>query len=407
MGHAKRMLEDLQAGGFTSQPDLYVCSRCLLDPFHKSLIDSHSNSARCSFCNRRQAACLDVLLENLSDTLAVHFDDATNELPYDGREGGFQGDHFDTDELFEQRLPEWTHNDRLIQAVADSFLDLAWCERDPFGLTEFEALNIGWEGFVREVKERTRYLFFSPPTELHVAQVDGILPQDVLEALGRLFISYNLFATLSPHNLVQRARVVKSGETPCTPDELGTSPAKQAFNPNRMSPAGIPMFYGALEETVAIAETFEPRRGRKREIAMATFRPTRQLLLLNLVQLPVVPSFFDPNGHQTRDTISFLHSFAHDLSKPVKRDGLAHAEYAPTQVVTEFVRHRLKYANTTPIDGILYKSSRCRDGIAMVLFATQAQCKPGPGWGPAQMLELVDVKYMLPPIRRRRARNAC
>jgi hypothetical protein len=216
----------------------------------------------------------------------------------------------------------------------------------------------------------------------------------MLSALGQLFKDYDLFGTIPTSQDLKRARVVRAGERPSHASELGTAPQTLAVSPNRMSPAGIPMFYGAFDAATAIAETYEPKRGRRREIAMATFRSVRPLRVLDLVSLPPVPSMFDSANRVGRDPILFLYAFARDLSKPVQRDGLAHTEYVPTQVVTEYVRHRLRDPTGASVDGIIYSSARNSSGRAVVIFASSEQCSAtkGTAYGyPKQLLELHDV----------------
>lgn len=144
-------------------------------------------------------------------------------------------------------------------------------------------------------------------------------------------------------SLVNRWRqVVHVGERPATAAELGTAPREFANYPNRMSPAGIPMFYGAFDEPTAVIETYDPSRTGDREIALARFATLRPLRVLDLTALPEMPSQFDPSNRGKRLPLKFLRSFGREIARPVARDDGAHTEYVPTQIVTEFVRHRLR-----------------------------------------------------------------
>lgn len=272
-------------------------------------------------------------------------------------------------------------------------------------MTEHEALTRGWQEFTRQVKHVTRYLFFNAPRpdDDYVEEADGMLPGRVLAQLGNLFRTYNMFRVLPARHPVIRARVVRRGERPSTPADLGTPPHDLAVYPNRMSPAGIGMFYGAFDRSTAILETYQPRRSRNREIAVAEFICLRPLHVLDLTRLPPVPSRYDAAKRSHRDPIRFLRAFERDFTQPVERDGRAHAEYAPTQVITEYVRHRLTTSEGNRVDGIVYRSARNPAAQAVVVFAGPEHCGPlaeqQPGC-PEPFLSLARVEYLGPPFRR-------
>ena len=58
-------------------------------------------------------------------------------------------------------------------------------------------------------------------------------------------------------------------------------------------------------------------------------------------------------------------------------------EYVPSQVVTEFVRHRLRGAGDRAVHGIRYLSSRRGGGIGCVLFYAHEDVVDSSGLGPA------------------------
>lgn len=62
----------------------------------------------------------------------------------------------------------------------------------------------------------------------------------------------------------------------------------------------------------------------------------------------------DAANRPHRDLILFLRDFERDFTQPVARDGRAHAEHAPTQAITEYVRHRLTTPEGRRVDGIVY-----------------------------------------------------
>ncbi|KTE15559.1 hypothetical protein ATE71_07390 [Sphingopyxis sp. H115] len=104
-----------------------------------------------------------------------------------------------------------------------------------------------------------------------------------------------------------------------------------------MSPTGIPMFYGAFDADTAWAENFDPALHAGQVASVGTFRPTRDLKVLDLAQLPPVPSIFDSERRNLLNTLRFLHRFADDVSKPIARDGREHMRRGSIAMATASV----------------------------------------------------------------------
>jgi hypothetical protein len=99
--------------------------------------------------------------------------------------------------------------------------------------------------------------------------------------------------------------------------------------------------------------------------------------ILDLVDLPESPSFFDPGAADLRQTLVFLRHFARDLAAPVIQDGREHIEYVPTQAFTEYVRFQLKDRDGQPVDGIRYRSA-VNGEPCYVLFCGRDECVAKP-----------------------------
>lgn len=374
--------------------DRFVCAECISDPTLSAAVRNAQGADICSYCGADGATDLSAILELIADAIATYYNDPAGKLLCDSTEGGYQGQLLDASHVL-MELGAWTNNGELFEDVRKAFGTESWCRRDYYGLTEYEALQFGWSAFCEQVKYRTRYLFLQEVEREFGANPREIPPGEMLDALGELFLDFKLFAELPAESVLIRARVIHSRERPSTAAELGTAPRDAAILPNRMSPAGISMFYAALDEQTAVAETFDPAETRRRRIALARFVITRSLVLLDLTTLPSIPSPFDAAARGKREAIRFLHSFEQDLTRRVKRDGRAHTEYVPTQVVTEFVRHRLKTSEQAKIDGILYRSSRHQNSKAVVIFAEPSDCGPRDGESRANQwyLRLTSVRY--------------
>jgi hypothetical protein len=284
----------------------------------------------------------------------------------------------------------------LLDEVSVAFAEGLWCRRNYFGLTHYESLHFGWQSFCRAVKHRTRY-FFLKELESDQPFDEEISPGRMMEELSMLFEEFDLFLELPPSMNLFRARVVSAGFRPKTAAELGTAPWAAARHSNRMSPAGIPMFYAAFDEETAILEMYDPKEVEHKEVALARFHNNRSLHLLDLTSLPSIPSEFDLSQRYEHPRIAFLHAFERDFTKPVSREHEAHTEYVPTQVVTEYVRHYLRRPAGGQVDGILYCSSRKRGSTAVVIFAESEDCGPRLDkhpLDPEPYLELISVRQV-------------
>ena len=150
--------------------------------------------------------------------------------------------------------------------------------------------------------------------------------------------------------------------------DLG-SPPPGAAGANRMSPAGVSMFYGADDAELAAMEV-RPLRGQA--VTSARWALTRDAWCLDLTQAEPIPSVFDMTARIARPWLRFLAEFAADLSKLV---AAPEVDYLPTQIVTAYVRDELRSTTTgDPIDAIIYASSIDPSKRCWVVFAEPHQC---------------------------------
>jgi hypothetical protein len=396
MGYWKHNYDNSQQDLDYKFPDRYACPDCVTDSYLASILAAKLEDEPCSYCGAAQAADISFLLDEMKETILLGYTDPAEQLPYESREGGYQGEVLSAQQIVYEFDP-WTECDQLLDDVASAFDQGSfWCKRDYFGLSHYEMLDYSWDDFSEQVKHRTRYLFLQ---ELNTDREysDQIPPREMLDVLGDIFKEFELFHELPQAADLFRVRVVDASVHPATAADLGTPPREAAKFPNRMSPAGIPMFYAGLDEVTAILETYDPIADKGRKIALARFRSNRPLTLLDLTSLPAVPSMFDSRQRNERPRVEFLRSFEDDFTKPVDKDTEAHTEYVPTQIVTEFVRHRLRTPGDEPVDGILYRSSRTRTSTAVVIFADQKHCGPRnhrERFDPEPFLDLIDWRYV-------------
>ena len=151
-----------------------------------------------------------------------------------------------------------------------------------------------------------------------------------------------------------------------------------------MSPAGIPMFYGAFDEKTVRAELYDPTK-RSQIITVGIFETARHFKVVDLTRLPDLPSLFDTNNRHKRAALRFLEGFVRDLSAPIIKDGQEHIEYVPSQIVTEYFRKVFRTVRGEPVHGLIYQSSRKDMGRCCVLFFENEHCcKISRGWNHVQ-----------------------
>jgi hypothetical protein len=378
MGSAKRLWEEEQSRGYSLFANTFVCSDCLNEQGIKEFIERNSNANQCTYCGSNGSTLksinLNKVVEHVLDSLKTEYGNPANEgLAYETAEGGWQGDVHNTYELLYDLID--IDNTRIIDDIAGSILESEWCELDPYGLSKDRALWFGWEKFSSFIVNKSRYLFSLSTDSVYTgSERDSyITPSEILNALGRISKNMGLVHTISKATDIYRVRVFDPGARSESAKDLGSPPAKFAKIPNRMSPAGIPMFYGAFDVKTAALETFTANEKDKEAIA-GVFRCTRDLTILNLSAGRYLPSIFDSEDRHKRTSAKFLIDFIIDFSKPIDREDRAHIDYVPTQVVTEYFRHIFKLDDGTTLDGIIYPSSKKGGNNAIVIFAESSVC---------------------------------
>ena len=377
----------------------FMCINCFEDPGLVKFIKAHAISKECSFCLPEGklpiAATIDEVSDHFLECLFTEYSLANDKLGWVGSEGGWWGDHWDSYELcyevLELEFPQ-DNSDQLLPHLFGEDFEQEWCEVNPYGLNDDETAHFSWEQF-REVTMHQRRFFFqnygsdSEEPELYS-------PGEVLRRIFDYAQEYDLFELIPPGSLVYRARFEGSKMRLETPEELGPPPQDSANQSNRMSPAGISMFYGSDNEETTIKETSSGAGF----YAVGRFETLRYSTLMDLTRIPPIPGLFEPIPEslefRPRRVLKFLHHVAEQVSIPIERDDRVHVDYVPTQIVTEFIRDQLTWGKSS-IDGIKYSSSVHPGHASYVLFANQGnvygtsvQNYPEDRW-----LKLVGVKH--------------
>ena len=271
--------------------------------------------------------------------------------------------------------------------------DVAWCERDWQIIKPGQALAVGWEEFSEAVKHETRFLFFTWKRDPYEStEPFEVRPDEILDELGKAIHRCRLVRRIRAGTHLFRVRGHKKGKRYSTPEELGPPPRQHAVSAGRMNAPGIVVMYGALEEETAFSEA----TGDYRFYSVAEFELLEDILVVDLTRVPQVPSIFEK---KPRESILFLRDFKKDVSRPITPDQKVHVEYTPTQVVSEYLRHRFLTSSGKAVSGVLYESSKVKRGTNAALFFESEQVEGVPtdrNKPQRPVLKLLSVKERRP-----------
>lgn len=351
--------------------ETYVCKEHFSDPsIIKFIEEENFEYGVCSYCSNStcKVIAFDMLITFLHNGIKRFFGHPDEEcLEYDSEDGGWQNTEiFDSRELFDSEISIDVDNEDLSEDIVNSFGGKEWCRVEPHFQAEDHALRTSWGKYCEIVKHEMRYSFLNKDNlkTSHHKEFSNILLE-----VAHGVESLDLLKVLEIDTILYRGRQ-HGTETPITSINQLSSPPKQFTNfPNRMSPAGISMFYGAFDKATAINEIIDNKAlDEKPLITIGEFSLKVALNVIDFTEEKEVPSIFDKNRSKHYYLSLFFSSFVGDLAKNIARDDRVHVEYIPTQVLTEFFRFVYPGLIGTEVDGILYRSSKSEGGKCCVLF---------------------------------------
>lgn len=376
MGAVKHRMMEEESRGYSEYREHYICPSCVDDIYLSKLLNDNLTDNNCNYCGATKAADFNLLLEKVYRVITTHFSRPVDEMSYNSREGGYIGSPvYDTNDLsYELGL----ENDSVWQDIVRMINEFEWCKKEPYLLDENQKLKSAWDSFSTIVKHKSHFMFFKDvpnEPEYEFTHPDYMNPVDILEHIGQTINNQGLQYVLRKNSSIYRVRVDDLTE-PINSIEHITAPSIEYANqPNRMSPAGIPMFYGALAKDTAVLETFDKSRSDNKKVVCGEFSVLKDLILVDLASIPKTKSLFAPDAY-LNEHIKFMKNFIFDISKPIFRTKAPHVEYIPTQVITEYLRRVFKFPNGTSPDGLVYRSSK-NNGLAVVLFNWSHESKYG------------------------------
>jgi hypothetical protein len=290
-----------------------VCGQCIGDSVLAEFISKHAYEESCSYCGREEdrpfASDMADVVEFMAKAINEVWTDPANELMYITREGGYQGKLLSGWEVldeagFEPACP------KVFEDVASCFMGRDWCRSDYYATTPAERHRWGWERFCREVMYSRRYTFWSSLKYRESDDYQGDIPPGVmLAALKEVINQQGLIREFPAGKEFWRVRDHQRSESLAVPNAFTSPPVEFAVQPNRMSPAGISMFYGSDDFDTAVLEVAGQEACPGMDASGIALQSCRPFQLLDLIQLGSGWSFFAPDGRDRWHRSEFLRYF--------------------------------------------------------------------------------------------------
>jgi len=369
--------------------DKHICADCFDDLAIRKFVNSHLKWRTCKYCGRTSSqeisASLGEVLAFIMDGIRSEWVPCTPEVEWEAENLGWHGGRegwLGSDSMIQSVLPELrTAKGELLKDIVAS-IAREWRPRRQYDPEPEDFFSYRWDEFAHAVKYQTRYVYYRVNTDWQKDINDRnrssrfrIRPSHVIEEVLDKISDLDIERIIAPDKRIWRARIHDATVYLSTPEELGPPSFEQALA-SRMSPAGIPVFYGSLERETAIAEKLKPEgvSDPSRVITVGRWKALQEFRVLDLAEIPAMPSLFDADMRRLRPTVSFLESFSDEIARPILKGDREDIEYVPTQVFTEYIRHVYRGREGNELDGILYKSTIRKDGINCVLFITKENC---------------------------------
>jgi HEPN/RES N-terminal domain 1/RES domain len=381
--------------------DKFICMQCVGDDYLQDVVArAVTKDGECSFCGGAPATEFDVFMEAFMVGVHNRFEQADDAgMPWEGGYVFETLEHYEIPDRFDW-VAVGDHDVAVVDEISDRLAEKTYASRWWLATEPDKALFTAWKDFRDQILHRTRFVFWArKDMDEHYLGAGDVSVAKVLEAIGRLLISFDLVTTLPAGTVTYRARghARQEDSQGWGAAELGTNLLKNATNSSRMSPAGIPLFYGAGDIETALAEV---ARADDREFFTAgKFVTTEPVTVIDLTHVPPVPSIFDPVLGGAQGQLRFLNELVDELRQPIDtvRSNL---DYVPTQVFCEYFLHvfnpdedAVPGANTDPeadaktkVSGLMWTSAAAADGgDCLALHVPQEDCVDVPNSDPGRL----------------------
>lgn len=369
--------------GFSNVPEKSLCNLHIEETAIRLYINRSGIRGICDYCGLRRAIRpLEEVVAYVADGIGRFYTDPANFMSYESAEGGYLGNVYTMDEILQEQLELEIADNDLFDDFHGSFdQNKPWSNEFEYYDHDAEIRLEHWAFFKEVVITKSRYLFSS--TDAFRTELYGLDAYSILHQVAHISKKLNLIHTIPIGTTLYRCRQHRRNQPVGTASQLTSPPNEHAVHPNRMSPAGVSMFYGAFEIGTSLSETISVGNKKQRFYTVGKFQNADELLILDLSKCPVIPSIFEQRLWDRYYEIAFLNAFIHDFTKSIEKDGKEHIDYVPTQIVTEYFRYAYPRKGARRIDGVIYPSSKRRGSTACVLFMDHDQS--------LEKLEFVEV----------------
>jgi hypothetical protein len=352
--------------------DKLICASCVGDPHLRDAVATAADPEEsCSFCDSVPAAEFDVFMEAFMVGVNNEFEQADNAgMPWDGGYVFTTYDHWDIPDSFDDVASD-EHAEEVLDTIRDSLVDKVYASRWWIALEPDKAFSSAWQEFCDQIQHHTRFVFGATTHARADGEGAGEVPvAKVLESIGELLLEFGLVRPLPAGTLIQRARGHRTPTDAVSwgAAELGTNSPENSTSSSRMSPAGIPLFYGADTIETALAEV--ARADNSEYFTSAQFRTTTDAAVVDLTDVPSVPSVFDSVRGARRREIVFLNALVAQLREPIDT-ARSQLDYVPTQVFCEYLLR--VFDAGTPLRGIAWNSA-VTEGLCLALDVAHQDC---------------------------------
>jgi HEPN/RES N-terminal domain 1/RES domain len=253
MGISDVMIEAWERGWHGS--DKFICPGCIGDEYLRDVVaDATADDQVCSFCDATPAADFDVFMRALMVGIDNRFEQADDAgMPWDHGYVFTVYQHWEVGEEFGWvAAPE--HDAEVVEAICECLEEKTYASRWWNRLEPDKSYSSSWTDFREQILHRTRFVFWACKDDND--QYREVPVAEILQHIGNLLVMFDCLTTLSAGTRTFRARghAKREDSHGWGAADLGTNSPERATSQSRMSPAGIPLFYGADDIDTALAE---------------------------------------------------------------------------------------------------------------------------------------------------------
>ncbi|WP_426026054.1 RES family NAD+ phosphorylase [Brevundimonas sp. TSRC1-1] len=354
-----------------------LCIACVDEPFLAGQMMKDGETAVCDYCGKTEATeTIAELADRFELLFEAHFERAA-ETSWDDQ----RGDEVAFIIQDTGRIDEAPAND-IQQVMADRHEDMEAAQMGERTAYDSELSYVesdiddrrfqeDWEALETDLKTRNR--FFSDEVET---------------VFGRLFADLHALKTRDGRPVIRaigvgtdlpalyRARAFQSSaafdEAIIDPERFVGTPAPRFARAGRMNPHGVPFFYGATTEQLALTEVRPPVGSR---VITGRFELQATLQVLDVEALESVlerGSLFDPAFGDRLARAKFLGKLARRIRMPVLPDDEL-TDYLVTQVMAGYLASRI----SPSVHGVAYGSAQGEpEAFNVALFNGSSRVRP-------------------------------